>query len=121
MKRDESKIQIAIMDYLNRALPANYRAIHVPNGGRRDAITGARLKREGVKAGFPDIQIIRNDDGYSAFIEVKTAKGALSPAQKEWRDWFERGQAAYAVVRDIEDVEAFLIDQNIPLKTRLAA
>ena len=28
---------------------------HIPNGGRRDAITGARLKAEGVVAGVPDI------------------------------------------------------------------
>lgn len=27
----------------------------IPNGGRRDAITGARLKAEGVLAGVPDI------------------------------------------------------------------
>ena len=27
----------------------------VPNGGRRDAVTGARLKAEGVKAGVPDV------------------------------------------------------------------
>ena len=30
---------------------------HIPNGGKRDARTAANLKRQGVKAGVPDLHL----------------------------------------------------------------
>jgi hypothetical protein len=53
----------------------------IPNGGARQTVTGKLLKREGVKAGIPDILVIV--DGEHTFIEVKTEKGRLRSAQKE--------------------------------------
>lgn len=120
MKHDESKIQVAIMRYLDAALPPYIRAIHVPNGGKRDAVTGAKLKREGVKAGFPDILLIK-EGGSCALIEVKAGKGRLSEPQKEWSDWFGVRSVPYAVCRGVGDTEAFLLDLNIPLKAKVQA
>lgn len=57
----------------------------VPNGGRRDAVTGARLKAEGVMAGMPDIclPVPRNGSG-ALYVELKARhRGRLSEAQKE--------------------------------------
>jgi hypothetical protein len=118
VKTNESKIQVAIMQYLESALPSFIRAAHVPNGGRRDSITGAKLKREGVKAGFPDIVLIR-DGGSCALIEVKASKGRLSDVQKDWADWAGHNAVPYAVCRSIGDVQTFLLDLNIPLKARV--
>lgn len=120
MNQDESKIQVAIMRFLNAALPPYIRAIHVPNGGKRDAVTGAKLKREGTKAGFPDILLIK-EGGSCAVIEVKTNAGRLTDTQKEWGDWFGIRSVPYAVCRSVGDVEAFLLDLNIPLKAKVAA
>lgn len=55
-----------------------------PNGGKRDAITGANLKAEGVKAGVPDIQFPVAYGAYlGLFIEMKRAKGGrFSPEQE---------------------------------------
>jgi hypothetical protein len=116
----ESRIQSSIMRFLDLALPGSYRAFAVPNGGRRDKITGAILKREGVKAGVPDIIVVR-DGGSVAFIEVKTAKGRLSNSQTEFRDWCGLNSVPFGVVRNVSDVESFLIDLNVPLKARAAA
>ena len=45
---------------------------HIPNGGRRDKKTAARLKAQGVKAGVPDIFIPAAKDGYCGlYIELK--------------------------------------------------
>lgn len=118
MKQDESKIQVAIMQYLETALPSFIRAAHVPNGGRRDRITGSRLKREGVKAGFPDIVLIR-DGGSCALIEVKADKGRLSDVQKDWAEWAGLNAIPYAVCRSVGDVQSFLLDLNIPLKAKV--
>lgn len=116
----ESKIQTEIMQFLDKHLPSSYRAHAVPNGGNRDARTGAIMKREGVRAGVPDITII-GAGGVCALIEVKTAKGTLSNSQVEYRDWCGANQVPYAVVRGLGDVEAALLDWGINLKGRLAA
>jgi hypothetical protein len=55
----------------------------VPNGGLRDRVTGARLKREGALAGVPDLFFPNARGGYFGYyMEMKTAKGRLSEPQK---------------------------------------
>jgi hypothetical protein len=55
----------------------------IPNGGNREAKTGAMMKREGVKAGIPDIMVASANGVYHGlFIEMKAAKGRLSESQK---------------------------------------
>ncbi len=57
----------------------------VPNGGRRDAVTGARLKAEGVKAGVPDVWLpVARGDYHGLVIELKAGKGRPSPEQRAW-------------------------------------
>ena len=75
----------------------NYICFAIPNGGRRDAITGARLRLEGVLAGVPDIFLAKAASGkYGMFIEMKTKRGRLSERQ---RDLFPLLEAVgYAVV-----------------------
>ncbi len=44
----------------------------VPNGGARDAITGSRLKAEGVRPGTPDLQLAKPNRKYHGlYIEMK--------------------------------------------------
>lgn len=119
-KSEEHQIQAAIMDYLDGALPSSCYAFAVPNGGKRNAITGAILKREGVKAGVADIIVLRNP-GLCAMIEVKTKTGSLSNSQKAYRDWCVANGFPYAVVRGVGDVQAALMDWGVPLKSRVAA
>jgi hypothetical protein len=67
---------------------------HVPNGGPRDARTGARLKAQGVKAGVPDVvlPVSRRRAGSGpngacyggCYVELKVGRGRLSPAQSGW-------------------------------------
>lgn len=118
-RRDEHHIQAAIMQFLDHALPPSYRAIAIPNGGKRDKITGAILKREGVKAGAPDFMIVRGG-GTVAFFEVKTQAGRLSNSQVEFRDWCGCNSVLYAVVRSIGDVQAALEDWGVALRARAA-
>lgn len=119
MRHEESKIQSAIMRFLDDALPASYRAFAIPNGGNRSAVTGAILKREGVKAGVPDICIVRSG-GSVAFLEVKTEKGRLSNSQAEFRDWCGESGVPFAVVRGIDEVETTLRGWDVPLRGRAA-
>lgn len=60
----------------------------IPNGGRRDARTGAILKKTGVKAGVPDIFLpIMSGEYGGLFIEMKRRKGGtVSKAQTRYID-----------------------------------
>ena len=57
---------------------------HIPNGGRRDAITGARLKAEGVVAGVPDIFLAVPRQGFHGlYVELKRQKGGRLESSQE--------------------------------------
>ncbi len=57
----------------------------VPNGEKRDAATGARLKRAGVRAGVPDVELCVARQGFHAlFIELKIKPNRLTGTQEAW-------------------------------------
>lgn len=61
---------------------------HVPNGGSRNQIEAANLKRQGVKAGVPDLELPVALNGYHGlFIEMKYGKNKTTEKQ-DW--WLER-------------------------------
>lgn len=58
---------------------------HIPNGGRRDKATGAKLKAEGVKAGVPDICLpIPKGPYHGLFIEMKAGKNKPTAEQNKY-------------------------------------
>lgn len=59
----------------------------IPNGGDRRVATGARLKREGVKPGVPDVHLPVARGGHaSLYIEMKAEGGRVSKAQEWWHE-----------------------------------
>lgn len=57
----------------------------VPNGGKRDPATAARLKAEGVKAGVPDVVYpVPRQRFASLYMELKVDKGRASEVQEWW-------------------------------------
>lgn len=58
---------------------------HIPNGGRRDKKTAARLMGQGVKAGVPDVFIPAPSNGYHGiYIELKVDGNYATEAQNEF-------------------------------------
>lgn len=57
----------------------------IPNGGSRHRLEAANLKRQGLKAGVPDICLAYPKGVYHGlYIELKVGKNKPSQAQKEW-------------------------------------
>jgi hypothetical protein len=57
----------------------------VPNGGKRDKVTAAILKREGVKSGVPDICLpVPRNEFHGLYIEMKFGKNKPSQNQLWW-------------------------------------
>src|SRR5215470_11057860 len=83
-RRPEQEIQRAIFEHLAvRGVPGTF-SFHVPNGGWRSRVEAAILKGMGVRAGVPDVILIRDSEMYA--LEIKAAGGRLSPAQRECQE-----------------------------------
>ena len=100
----EHSLQVVIVNYLRAN---NIYAVAIPNGGRRDAITGSRLKSEGVVAGAADLVLIL-DDGETVWVELKTAVGRQSPTQKAFQAKLEKLKHTYLVWRSPADAVSFV-------------
>lgn len=87
--------QVAFISQAARRWPSLL-IIAIPNGGNRDAVTGARLKAEGVKAGTPDLFIPE----LRLWLEMKRQKGgAVSSVQKRMAEALRGSGYAVEVAR----------------------
>ena len=103
---EEHRIQTACVRWFRLKYPhLSPRLFAVPNGGRRDGVTGARLKAEGVLAGVADlILLVPNADYHALLIEMKTPKGRQSESQKAWQqEVCAEGEYKYVVCRSLDD------------------
>lgn len=84
----EHQHQVALFQWAEiyqRQVPELAMLVAIPNGGKRDKLTATNLKREGVKAGYPDIALNVARNGYhNLFIEMKVDGNYPTPKQKEW-------------------------------------
>lgn len=90
---------------------------HVPNGGRREAKEGAALKRQGVKAGVPDICLPVGKDGFfGLYIELKVGKNKTSPMQDIWikrlQDMNYKVEVCYGWIEAREVIETYLGEED---------
>jgi len=84
----EYEEQIKLAEYLDMK---GYCWCHVPNGGNRDAKTGAKMKKQGVKPGVPDVLIFddpcNNSNGIA--IELKRSNGRLLDVRESQKEWLK--------------------------------
>lgn len=68
-----------------RYIPQCRYLFHIPNGGHRNFLEALNLKKQGVKAGVPDLFLpLPNKKYHGLFIEMKYGKNKPTPNQKEW-------------------------------------
>lgn len=109
-RRDiEGPIHRSVVAYLRHTLPGaviHSAANESHLSGRAAMMATVRKKSNGMLVGFPDIICLFKGRAFG--IEVKAGIGRQTPAQKVVQASFEANDIPYAVVRSIEDVEAFL-------------
>lgn len=98
----ESAIQQACVQWFKLAFP-NYICFSVPNGGSRNALEAANLKREGALAGVSDLIIVA--ERAVLFVEMKTAKGRQQESQKAFQQSVERLGHSYKICRSLTDFQ----------------
>ena len=101
----EEALQRTVAAYLDLALPEDACWTTIPAGGG-GRVRGAKLKGMGYKPGFPDILIIYQDGAY--LIELKSARGRLSPTQIAMHKRLRIAGAMVCTAKSVEDVEVFL-------------
>ncbi len=107
----ERELHSFTADLLRRAVRPGVLWLHIANEGARSPRTGAYLKRMGMRPGAADFLIVRY--GHAYFLELKTAKGRLSPAQDAFRwDSFDAG-CPYAICRTPEAVQKTLEEWDV--------
>lgn len=83
---DEQKLLFEWADFMGLKYPALRLMFHIPNGGSRNLIEARNLKKQGVKAGVPDIFLpVARGGFHGLFIEMKRSDGGrVSDAQKDY-------------------------------------
>lgn len=117
MKRTdhEHEAQCAVFQWaslMEGRYPALRNLFAIPNGGHRDVRVAAKMQREGLKAGVPDIFLAWPHPAACGFwpglfIELKRpalpGAGVLSPVQKEWLQRLEAAGYRCVVALGSED------------------
>jgi hypothetical protein len=92
----EFLFHVMIADVLGRWAAPGWLHTHLPMGELRTPATAGRLKRMGVKPGWPDF-ILLSPNGLAHFLELKRKGGRLSPHQQAFAHWCE-GRCPFACV-----------------------
>lgn len=100
MLRPESAEQIALFDWIRLKPDLSPYAFSIPNESKRSVITGAILKRMGLRAGVSDLFIaIPRTPHHGLFIELKAGKNKATPSQLEFiKDMRSQGYRAEVCV-----------------------
>ena len=102
----ERTIHKAVVNLLRRSAAPGVVWYHVANERRTTPREGATLKRLGVLAGVADFTVLvpySLGAPYIAFLELKSAKGVLSPAQRAFRDNVKAIGCLYSVAHSIDE------------------
>ncbi|MBQ7609135.1 MAG: VRR-NUC domain-containing protein [Desulfovibrionaceae bacterium] len=83
----------------------------IPNGGARHIVVAKKLKDEGVRAGIPDLFLAVSRNGFHGlYIELKTASGRPSSAQKAIIGELEQQGYACKVCHGFEEARRAIAD-----------
>lgn len=128
MNRPEQLFHQSVAQYLAAILPPEVVFTTVGHGGG-GRVRGALLKSMGVLPGVPDIMICwleracrdpiygwRDDAPAIFWLELKSTKGRLSPAQQMFRERVLALGHCWALCRTLEQVEAALRSAGVPVR-----
>lgn len=113
----EASLQAQVAQFLRIALPRNAMFHHSPGEGKRGWRAQASLKASGFVTGWPDVEIIWG--GRVLFLELKSLRGRLTPAQVACHKSLQEAGSAVAVVRSVEEAAKQLAEWGVPLRARL--
>jgi hypothetical protein len=102
---EEHKIQCACVKWFRlQHKHLSHALFAVPNGGKRDAVTAAKMKAEGQLAGVADLILLYpNGKHHALLIEMKTETGRQADTQKAWQEKIEKHGYKYIICRSVDE------------------
>lgn len=127
-KRSEATEQERLISWAQRQYnkyPELKLLYHVPNGGSRNTLEAANLKRQGVKAGVPDLCLpVARQGHHGLYIEMKWGQNKVTKNQKQWLDDLQQQgyetTVCYGADEAIRVIKEYL-DKGQEVKTDAAA
>jgi hypothetical protein len=104
--RPEQQIQRALVSHLQLRAHPDVFFFHPANGGARSPIEGAILRACGVRAGVPDLILLKS--GKTFGLELKAEGGRVSDAQKTVLEQMRAAGAKTAICVGIDEALAQL-------------
>ena len=106
----EDEVQEAVIQYceLKRIV-----VVHIPNEAKRSAAYGAKMKRIGLRKGFPDLSFPTPRKGYHGlYIELKRDKSCKPTVEQlKWINYLNkqgyRALVCYGADEAIEEIEKY--------------
>jgi hypothetical protein len=120
-EQTESQIQSAFFEWLSlheKKYPELSLCYAIPNGSHKSIASRMKFKREGLKAGVPDVHLPAFTDGCRGlWIEFKSKRGRISPEQYQWRVKLNNAGHRVEVCRDWTQAANIVIDYlQLPLE-----
>lgn len=103
----EHLIQVRLMDALALVAAPGVYWFAIPNQSNRGAVSGQKMKDEGVRSGVADLCIML-PQGRVAWLEMKKPGGRLSDTQKEFRDRCAFLNHPWAVAFSVQEALIYL-------------
>ena len=113
-KQPEQIFQMQVKKFLELALPKPDAWFGASAAKGTNKTTGGILQGMGYKAGTPDMLVIH--EGEPIWLELKSARGRLSPAQEKCREDLVAAGCKWALCRTLDDVEKALRRFGVPLR-----
>ena len=114
LKRSEETEQICLMAWcrLNeKRYPELALIYHIPNGGSRNKLEAIALKKQGVKAGVPDLCLpVARGEYHGLYIEMKFGKNKTTQFQDEWLAALQKQNYKAVVCYGAEEAMSILKD-----------
>lgn len=103
----EAQEQILLSTWLTKS---GIRHSASANGEKRNLYTGLKLKRMGVSAGYPDIEIqIPRKPYHGLFLELKRESGGiLSSAQRDWLAYLQEKRYFASCASGFEEAKSII-------------
>lgn len=97
--------------YMERAHPELKLLFAVPNGGLRHPATAARLRREGVRAGVPDVLLpVARHGWHGLFIELKVRPNKPTALQQQWIEALRQEGYRVEVCYGFEEAKSVVVE-----------
>ena len=103
--KEEERLQVSCVSWFDYQYPQYMQLLFaVPNGGSRNKIEAANLKKQGVRAGVSDLVFLYQCTDYPFLcIEFKALKGRQSDEQKEFKKSVESVNGLYVIIRTFDE------------------